>query len=100
MIRRDVASTLRAVSALRALCLRLPHLPTPAETARLRRFQELVVSPHSATDDDIEAIAAGWRGWWRSGQADRVRAMAEALPAGLMDRDRRLAAYARATRLA
>ncbi|MBI2015069.1 MAG: hypothetical protein HYS77_05975, partial [Candidatus Rokubacteria bacterium] len=61
----DVSTTLRKVSALRALCLRLPHLPTPGEQALLRRFEALVAAPETAIDADIEALAAGWRRWWR-----------------------------------
>ncbi len=89
----DVATTLRTVAALRALCLRLPHLPTPTEAERLRRFEALAESPQSATDEDIEALVAGWRRWWRAGDNDRLLAMAAQLPAGLVDGDRRLSSY-------
>jgi len=92
----DVARALRAVSALRALCLRLPHVPTPGEVACLGRFDALAASPHAATVDDVEAIAAGWRRWWREGEIDALRTMAGRLPAGLIERDRRLLSYARA----
>ena len=93
MTPRDAATVLRKVSALRMLCLRLPHLPTPAEQERLRRFEGLVATPGAATDADIEALAAGWRQWWRDGRGDALRVMAERLPAGLVERDRRLASY-------
>ena len=95
---RDVAATLRRVAALRSLCLELPHLPTPAESARLRRFDVLVRTPRTAVDEDIEAIAAGWRGWWRAGEHGRLVEMAEALPVHLIDADRRLAMYADSAR--
>ena len=95
---RDVAAVLRKVSALRALCLRLPHLTTPAERKLLRRFDALVVSPSAATDADTEALVAGWRQWWREGRTDALCAMADRLPAGTTERDRDLAAYLGAAR--
>jgi hypothetical protein len=94
VIVRDVAATLRRLSALRALCLRLPHVPTPAESELLRRFDMLARRPQDAGGADVEAIAAGWRAWWRGGEHRRLAEMADALPAILVDSDRRLAAYA------
>lgn len=93
----DATVAIRKASALRALCLRLPHVPTPAEAARLRRCEALAVSPESATGADVEALAAGWRRWWHLGETERLRAMAARVPAGLIDTDRRLALYACAT---
>lgn len=90
----DAGRALRVVSALRALCLALPHLPTPAEAARLARFEVLVASPGAARADDIEAVRAGWRRWWREGRTDDLLAMALELPATLIWRDRWLASYA------
>jgi len=87
----DAATAIRKVSALRALCLRLPHVPTPAELARLQRFGELVSAPESASTDDIELLAAGWRRWWCQGETSRLRAMAAYVPASLVQSDRRLA---------
>ncbi len=90
----DAATAIRKVSALRALCLRLPHVPTPAELSRLQRFGELVVAPESASTDDIEPLAAGWRRCWYQGETSRLRAMAAQVPASLIENDRRLALYA------
>ncbi len=90
----DPTQAIRKVSSLRALCLSLPHVPTPAESARLRRFDELVGQPESATDGDIEALATGWRRWWHLGERERLRAMAARIPAALVAADRRLATYA------
>jgi len=71
-------------------------VPTPSEVALLRRFEALAAAPDAATDDDIEAIAGGWRRWWRQGDRDALRTMAGRLPPGLVERDRRLASFARA----
>jgi hypothetical protein len=95
---RDVSATLRKVSALRALCLRLPHLPTPKERTLLRRFEILVAAPQTASADDTEALAVGWRQWWREERRAALLGMAQGLPAGLVERDRRLASYADAAR--
>ena len=93
----DATAAIRKASALRALCLSLPHVPTPAETARVRHCEALEVSPESATGADVEALATGWRRWWHLGETERLRAMAARVPAGLLDADRRLAQYACAT---
>lgn len=96
----DVTTTLRKVAALRAFARRLPHLETPGEAVRLRRFDVLTVSPGSATPDDLDALASGWARWWRTGQPRQILAHAESLPEGLVAQDRRLAAYAEAARAA
>ena len=93
MTQRDVAAHLRRVAALRALCLGLPHLPTPAELERLRRFETLLAAPGSATDADIEALVAGCRRWWREGRLDRHADLAGRLPDRVVGRDRRLASF-------
>ena len=98
MIARDVATTLRRVAALRALCLGLPHVPTPAESALLRRFEVLARTPQAAVEADVEAIAAGWHAWWRGGEHRRIVEMVASLPVSLVDGDRRLATYADASR--
>lgn len=93
MTPHDAATVLRKVSALRALCLRLPHLPTPKEQTLLRRFEILVGAPQTASADDTEALTVGWRQWWREGRHAALRGMAQGLPAGLVERDCRLASY-------
>lgn len=91
---RDADANLRKVAALREFCLKLPHLPTPLETARLRRFDELVAHAASATASDVEALVAGWRQWWRAGRTAELRAMVGRVPQGIVQSDRRLATYA------
>lgn len=88
---QDAVATLRKVSALRALCVRLPHLPTPAEGQRLKRFDELVTSPEAATSGDVAALVAGWQRWWRDGNVEALRSMAARLPSGYVEYDRHLA---------
>ncbi len=100
MTPRDVAARLRRVAALRTLCLGLPHVPTPSELERLRRFEALVSAPATATEGDIDALAAGCRRWWREGRVDRLAALIDRLPGGLVERDRRLASFAVAARQA
>ena len=90
----DATAAIRKASALRALCLRLPHLPTPAEVVLLRRCEALAASAESASTADVEALAAGWRNWWLLGETERLRAMATRVPATLINSDRRLAQYA------
>ncbi|OGL17104.1 MAG: hypothetical protein A3F92_12440 [Candidatus Rokubacteria bacterium RIFCSPLOWO2_12_FULL_71_22] len=99
MTARDATLALRKVAALRALCLRLPHLPTPAEQERLRQFETLVASPEAATDVDVDALVVGWRRWWLTGRIDLLLAMASRLPAALAERDLRLAGYLQAARM-
>ena len=90
----DATTAIRKASALRALCLRLPHVPTPREIHLLQRFGEVAAAPESATIDEVEALVAGWRRWWYQGETERLRAMAARTPAALTQCDRRLALYA------
>jgi hypothetical protein len=90
----DATTAIRKASALRALCLRLPHVPTPSEIHLLQRFGELAATPESATIDEVEALVAGWRRWWYQGETGRLRAMAVRVPAAIVHSDRRLALYA------
>ena len=99
MTARDVSPALRKVSALRALCRQLPHSPTPAEEERLRRFETLVASPGAAAEADVDALAVGWRRWWLAGRSDLLLAMANGLPAALVEWDLRLAGYLQAARM-
>jgi len=92
----DIATTLRKVSALRSLCLRLPHAPTPAETRLLERFEALAATPERAAVVDLDAIAAGWHHWWREGQYAQLLEMRSRLSSGLTDDDRDLSALAQA----
>ena len=91
---RDIAAALRRVSQLRRLCLSLPHIPTPAEERLLSRFDEISAHPASARKTDVDAIAAGWREWWRTRQVAVIARMARAIDHRLVDGDRRLATLA------
>ena len=94
MTSEEVTARLNTVSALRALCLRLPHVPTPAEIARLKRFDALVDAPEQATERDVETLVAGWSRWWREGRTADISAMARRVDAALINFDRRLASFA------
>ena len=94
----DIDRSLRKVSELRRLCLSLPHLSTPAERQRLERFEELVRAPGSATSEDADALATGWRTWWRAQRFDEIASMAERLPSVIVDGDRDVAMFAVAVR--
>ena len=98
MTSEEVTARLNTVSALRALCLRLPHVPTPTEIARLKRFDVLVDTPEDATDRDIDVLVAGWSRWWREGRTAALSEMARRVDAALIDSDRRLASFAVACR--
>lgn len=97
---RDAAASLREASALRDLCLRLPRLPTGAALGRLRRFTVLIDSPESAGEADVEALVEGWKRWWYEGETGKLAAMASRVPETLTAKDRFLATYATAARLA
>jgi hypothetical protein len=94
----DAGAALRAISSLRALCLSLPHLPTPAESHRMRRFATLRATPELAGLEDTETVLTGWRQLWCDGRTDDLLAMARRLPPALVEGDRRLASYALAAR--
>jgi uracil-DNA glycosylase len=80
----EITQTLRRVAALRGLCLRLQHIPTPGEERLLTHFWALADSPQEVRQDDVQAVAVGWRRWWRAGEIDRLLSMAAALPPALI----------------
>lgn len=95
----DVARTLRKVSGLRSVCLRLPHLPTPAEAGLLQRFEAIVTAPARATAGDVDVIAAGWHRWWRAGKHVELLEMELRLPSDVIDSGSKLLLLAQAARL-
>lgn len=95
----DVATAVRKVSALRSLCLRLPHVPTPAEAKLLQRFEALVAAPERATAGDVDVTAAGWRRWWRAGRHAELLEMKLRLPPDVIDSGSELPLLAQAARL-
>ena len=87
----DAERILRKVEALRSLCVRLPHLETPAETLLLDRFDSLTSVPDRLTANDRDAVAAGWRRSLRAGETDTVHRMAPRMDGNTVARDRTLA---------
>ena len=87
----DAERVVRKVGALRSLCVRLPHLETPAETLLLDRFDVLTSVPDRLTANDRDAVAVGWRRSWRAGETDTVRRMAQRLDGNMVASDRTLA---------
>jgi hypothetical protein len=94
MTGEEITARLTIVSALRTLCLRLPHVSTPAELTQLKRFDALIHAPDHAGARDVESLVAGWSRWWRDGRKAELRAMARRVDAELIDSDRRLASFA------
>lgn len=92
----DVAATLRRVSALRSLCLRLPHLPTSTEARLFGRFQAIASTPQRAAVADLDALVVGWRRWWREGRYVRLLEMRSRLPPHVIDCHRGLSGLAQA----
>ena len=95
---REAGPTLRTVSALRTLCLSLPHVPTPVEAHRMKRFATLAATPGLAGLEDVETVLAGWRQWWRDGRTGDLLAMATGLAPDVLAQDRRLVTYLLAAR--
>ncbi|PYN98203.1 MAG: hypothetical protein DMD91_15685 [Candidatus Rokuibacteriota bacterium] len=87
----DAERILRKVGALRSMCVRLPHLETPAETLLLDRFDALASVPDHLTASDRDAVAVGWRRSWRAGEVDTVHRMAPRLDGNMVANDRTLA---------
>jgi hypothetical protein len=87
----DAERILRKVGALRSLCVRLPHLETPAETLLLERFDALASVSVGLTANDRDAVAVGWRRSWRAGETDTVHQMTPRMDGNMVACDRTLA---------
>ena len=97
-LKRSVGETLMTVSALRRLCLTLPHAATPEEVRRLERFERLRRSAVPLNEEDLEALRTGLRQCWRSRDTQTLRQMAARIPAAFLDRDRWLQSFVVAAR--
>ena len=91
--KRSVEDTLTTISALRRLCLTLPHAATPEEVRRLERFERLRKSAATLSDGDIDALRIGLRHCWRSRDTETLLDMAARIPGWLLDRDRWLQSF-------
>lgn len=90
---RSVGDTLTTISALRRLCLTLPHAPTPDEARRIERFERLHQAAAPLGQEDIDALRTGLRRCWRSRDAGTLLDMAARIPAEFLDRDRWLQSF-------
>ena len=90
---RSVGDTLTTISALRRLCLALPHAPTPDEARRIERFERLRQAAAPLGQEDIDDLRTGLRHCWRSRDAGTLRDMAARIPAEFLDRDRWLQSF-------
>lgn len=97
-LKRSVGETLMTVSALRRLCLTLPHAPTPREVRRLERFERLRRGAASLSGDDVETLRTGLRDCWRSQETGTLLEMAARIPPELLERDRWLQSFVVAAR--
>ena len=95
--KRSAEETLTTISALRRLCLVLPHAPTPEAVRRLERFERLRRGGAPLSDDDIETLRTGFRHCWRRRDAGTLREMAARIPVELLARDRWLQSFVVAT---
>jgi hypothetical protein len=96
--KRSVEDTLTTISALRRLCLTLPHAQTPEEVRRLDRFERLRRGRASLSDGDIDALRTGLRHCWRSQETGTLLEMAARIPPELLQRDRWLQSFVVAAR--
>lgn len=97
-LKRSVGKTLMTVSALRRLCLTLPHAPTPREVRRLERFERLRKGGVPLGEGDIDALRTGLRDCWRRQDAGTLREMAPRISSELLERDRWLQSFVVAAR--
>lgn len=83
----DVTTTLVMVSQLRTLFDRLPHLPTPKESAELAEFECYRQIRGSLDEIRKEAVLAGFREAWRSGDLAAILELGARLPQAVFEQD-------------
>src|SRR5438552_16391240 len=83
----DAERILKKVGALRSLCVRLPHLETPAETLLINSFDALASGPDRLTENDRDAVVVGWRRSWRTAETENVRRMAQRMDGHIVVRE-------------
>ena len=91
--KRSVENTLTTISALRRLCLALPHAPTPLERRHLEQFRCLCQAAAPLSEGDIDVLRTGLRHCWRRGDAGTLRELAPRIPSELLEQDRWLQSF-------
>ena len=76
---------LRRASQLRALCRRLPHVPTPRETLLLSEFAKM--ARRDVESCSVEALQAGFRAAWRARDFGAIVAVARRLTSAQIEAD-------------
>jgi hypothetical protein len=83
----DVTTALAMVSQLRALFDRLPHVPTPKESAELEEFGRYRQTRRPLDDVRKESVRTGFREAWRSGDLAAILDVGARLPQAVFEQD-------------
>ena len=89
----NVTTALVMVSQLRALFERLPHLPTPKESAELDEFGRYRQTRRFLDDVRAESVRTGFREAWRSGDLAAILEVGARLPQAVFEQDLDIQVY-------
>jgi len=88
---RAVDRAIRKVAELRALCRRLPHVPTPAEIQKLTEFDAFRSGRSAACS--LAAVRAGFRAAWAARDYATIVSLAGKLPGEMLRADAAILTY-------
>ncbi len=86
-----VDRAIRKVAELRALCRRLPHVPTPAEMRQLGEFESFRAGRSAVCS--LAAVRAGFRAAWASRDYATIVSLAGRMPADMLRTDAAILTY-------